>query len=224
MNINHNIIATGTSNLTSYGSVSSFVDNLPNYLKVRTELPSGLAMVSVGSSAPTQEYQNVPWLELDANNNPIALKYFNGSSWTTIAPDFSVKTQSSNVFLQTGSVSFSVGTAPNEQKISPAIKFSETFGTSSLPFITLQMLDCTALDALIANPQVNFHYGIKNITSTGFNIKYGHTFSKIVTDVDIPATGAVEAADLDIKSTNPFGVSTEPLVAEFIYTAIGIKD
>ena len=188
MNLNQQIITHSTSSITNYTNARNFVENLSNHLKVESELPSGLSMVSVGQNAPDQQYQDVPWLELDENNNPIALKYFNGTTWASLAPDVAIKSQTSGMYIQQGIFEFNVdGSANSNQNSSSTYNngsnflFGFPFNANATPVVTVTPMDCTLYDVLESNDANRFYHRLGNIDRFGFNLDYN--FSQNGTDI-----------------------------------------
>lgn len=105
MILTQNLVVHSTDDLVTYPDPKTFMDNLPNYVKIESELPEGLGMVSVGQNAPDQQYQDIPWLHLDENNNPLALKYYNGVEWVETQPLQAVTGPYPDMFVQYGQIS-----------------------------------------------------------------------------------------------------------------------
>lgn len=103
MDLNQQIIVHSTDGITEYPSAKDFIESLVNHLKIESELPAGMTMISAGETAPAEEYQDSPWMELDESGNPIALKFYNGASWVDIVPYKAVKSLSDSQYIQRGS-------------------------------------------------------------------------------------------------------------------------
>ena len=181
MILNQQILTHSTSSISSYTNAREFVENLSNHLKVEGELPSGLSMVSVGQNAPDQQYQDVPWLELDENNNPIALKYFNGTAWASLAPDVAVKSQTSGMYVQQGTFEFNIaGSANSNQNSSSTYNngsnflFGFPFNANATPIVTVTPMDSTIYDVLESDAANSFDYRLGNIDRFGFNLDYNY--------------------------------------------------
>ena len=176
MKLNQNIETTGTNSITSYGDAKTFVENLANHLKVQTQLPSNLKMISVGTNAPGSEYQDVPWLELDANNNPKFLKFYNGSSWEPIVSDLSIKNQVGGFQIQQGiaTMTISDSTGSTADVEGQRIMFPVTFASDAIPIVTLTPMYCSVYEALSAdgNENTSFDYWVTDVQADGFNVGY----------------------------------------------------
>ena len=220
MIVNQKIIATGTSGVTSYGTPSSFINDLENYLKVRSVFPEGLSMISVGLNAPSQAYQNVPWLEIDANNNPTALKYFNGARWVNIAPSNAITSSNTNMKQVFGQSSITIEkNSADKTMTSPAINFGNLFSSSVTPLVMITPVLSDLQVQLDTNANLKFNYYVTDVTRTDFKINYSYSAPKLVTDVAIPATGNVEYDDLDTLEANP--LLTTDHTFKFNFTALG---
>ena len=181
MIINQNVITHSTSGITNYTDAKTFVESLSNYLKIQTELPSGLSMMSIGQNAPDQQYQNVPWLELDENNNPIAFKYFNGVSWQSIATDFAIKSLGSNLYLQSGTGEFALVGEPNTRQVTSddanlktQFIFPAAFNSEATPIVSITPQACSVMDSVNTQPHCHFNFNVNVINSTGFDIAYSY--------------------------------------------------
>lgn len=220
MIVNQKIIATGTSGVTTYGTPSSFINSLEDYLKVRSVFPEGLSMISVGINAPSQAYQNVPWLEIDANNNPIALKYYNGARWTNIAPSNAISSSSTNMKQLFGQKSIVIEKDNADKTMtSPSITYGEIFNSSVTPLVMITPVYSDLQTKLDQNANLKFNYYVTDVTRTDFKINYSYSAPKIVTDVAIPdGTGAVQGEDTATLEANPF---TADLEFKFNFIALG---
>ena len=223
MIVNQKIIATGTSGVTTYGTPSTFISNLENYLKVRSVFPDGLSMISVGINAPSQAYQNVPWLELDANNNPTALKYFNGARWINIAPSNAITSQNTNVVQLFGQAEFTVEKAQHNTTLTTnAFTLPQTFNSNVTPLIMITPVECTLQKELDENPNVKFNYYVSTVERTNFKINYSYSAEKLVTDVAVPdGTNPVQGEDLATEQNDPFAADATSLSFKFNYIALG---
>ena len=193
MKLNQNIETHGTNSITTYGDAKTFVENLANYLKVQTQLPSNLKMISVGTSAPSSEYQDVPWLELDANNNPKYLKFYNGSSWEPIVSDLSIKNQVGGFQIQQGTFSMVINdsTGNSEDTVDGGkFLFPITFASDANPIVTITPMHCSVYEALSAdgNENTSFDYWVSGVESDGFNIGYHvREIQDLLTNVNVTA-------------------------------------
>jgi hypothetical protein len=106
MILRQNIIAHSTDAVTEYPDPQAFLNSLPDYLKIESQLPEGLGMISIGQDAPDQQYQDIPWLQLDDNNNPIALKYYNGVEWAEVRPYRAIQAPYEGLLVQYGQISY----------------------------------------------------------------------------------------------------------------------
>lgn len=184
MNINQQVIIVNAENIMSYPDPQTFVENLVDHIKIQTELPSGMAMISVGQDAPDQQYQDAPWLELDESNNPIALKFYNGSSWTEISPDKSVKSLVRGLYIQKGEYEFDITGASTSWIDSKAVhlndgvpgKFLFPFafkaGTEPIVMITPRMSSIYNSKLIAAND--NFKWVLDEVSTDGFSLQTWH--------------------------------------------------
>ena len=100
MKLNQQILIHSTEEIKEYPDAKQFVEDLAHHLKVESELPAGMSMISVGQTTPDEQYQDSPWLELDESGNPIALKFYNGAAWVDIVPYNAVKSTSKSQYIQ----------------------------------------------------------------------------------------------------------------------------
>ncbi len=178
-------------------------------------------MISVGPNAPSQAYQNVPWLELDANNNPTALKYFNGARWINIAPSNAITSPSTNMKQVFGQRSITIKKdSANKTMTSPAINFGEIFSSSVTPLIMITPVYSDLQVQLDTNANLKFNYYVTDVTRTDFKISYSYSQPKLVTDVAIPdGTNAVQGEDLDTLEATPLLTTAQTF--KFNFTALG---
>jgi hypothetical protein len=182
MILNQQVLTHSTSGITTYTDARSFVESLANHLKVESTLPSGLSMISVGQNAPDQQYQTVPWLELDENNNPVGLKYYNGTAWVSAAADVAVKSVNSGMYIQQGVFIFDVaGVAGSNENSSSTytvngvtgnFQFPLAFNSNVTPVVNITPMDSTIFDHVEAHQDNNFDWRLGAVDRFGFNLDY----------------------------------------------------
>ena len=196
MKLNQNIETHNTSGITTYPDAKSFVESLDQYLRVDTQLPAGLSLISVGENTPSQLYQNAPWIQTDENNNPTALKMWNGAEWRSLAPDISIKAGLPGFVIQSGSGSFAIETAANvtgNSNTSRMVNGTKTGGDfpftqqfTDTPIVIITPKASTIFDVLTTYENTNFYWRLNETNNSGFNVAYSFT----------EVNGIVESADV----------------------------
>jgi hypothetical protein len=180
MNLNQQIAVVNTEGIREYPSAREFLESLKDHLKVLSKLPAGLSMISVQQDAPGQEYQDVPWLQLDEGNNPIALKFYNGDQWTEIAADRAVKSFTRGEYVQRGQFEYTLSAVKDNwvssksmyivDGVASEFKFQYPFKNGTYPTVIIQprhsgiMLKVSALNEAM---KVN----LDEVTNTGFSLQ-----------------------------------------------------
>lgn len=200
MKLNQNIETHNTSGITTYPDAKSFVESLDQYLRVDTQLPAGLSLISVGENTPSQLYQNAPWIQTDENNNPTALKMWNGAEWRSLAPDISIKAGLPGFVIQSGSGSFAIETAANvtgNSNTSRMVNGTKTGGDfpftqqfTDTPIVIITPKASTIFDVLTTYENTNFYWRLNETNNSGFNVAYSFT----------EVNGIVESADVVLNS------------------------
>ena len=102
MKLNQQVIVHSTDEITEYLGAKLDVERLASHIKVESELPSGMVMISRGQAAPEEAYQDALWLELDEENNPLSLKSYNGTDCVVISPYKAVRATLDKQYIQLG--------------------------------------------------------------------------------------------------------------------------
>lgn len=173
--INIQVIVHSTDSIVEYLGPQADVERLADHLKVQGTLPDGLSMIQVGTEAPTSNL-DVPWLEVDGSNNPVALKYHNGSQWVETKETLAVQGLARNQFIEAGSVDINYwNTTANQYKESIDLhmpegvpsEFKFTHAFKSAPNVHLTMKK-SAINTDVTGEIVEYCLG--SVTTTGFTI------------------------------------------------------
>lgn len=180
MNLNQQIVVVNTEGIREYPSAREFLESFTDHLKVLSQLPAGLSMISVQQEAPGQEFQNVPWLQLDEGNNPIALKYYNGDQWKEIARDRAVKSFTRGEYIQRGQFEYTLSAVKDAWISSKAMyivngvasefKFQYAFKAGTAPTVMIQPRHSGIMQKITAINEA-MKVNLDEVTNTGFSLQ-----------------------------------------------------